>query len=242
MNTFGNIKSKIEKASVGLYGKPQFKKFMSQFKDMVLENKDLSELYFIYDDLSSNKNLPSDIADEYINESIEYAQILIEGNEDKIEHISEWIENIVNKGQNDYVDIDTLVYNNSIKNLETVLESKRNIKNLLIENKKESNAIQSIVPITSMVKIANSTLNKHFSNLSEQDKKELNTIVSLSPEEIKKEMTNLKLEAISKLKSTLNESKDSDLTEALNNTIQKINESKNDYYNLYKLRNLNAGL
>jgi hypothetical protein len=43
---------------------------MSQFKKMVLENKDLSELYYIYDDLSTNKNLPSDIADDYINESI----------------------------------------------------------------------------------------------------------------------------------------------------------------------------
>ena len=55
MNTFGTIKTKIEKASIGLYGKPEFKTYMSQLKTMVLENKDLSELYYIYDDLSKKK-------------------------------------------------------------------------------------------------------------------------------------------------------------------------------------------
>jgi ABC-type amino acid transport substrate-binding protein len=41
---------------------------------------------------------------------------------------------------------------------------------------------------------------------------------------------------------SLNESKDTELTKAVNDTIQKIKESKYDYYNLYKLKNLNAGL
>jgi hypothetical protein len=34
---------------------------------LVLENKDISEIYFIYDDLNSNKGLDRDIADDYIN-------------------------------------------------------------------------------------------------------------------------------------------------------------------------------
>ena len=62
MNTFGTLKTKIETASVELYNKPEFKDFMKNFKTMVLENKDLSELYFIYDDLSSNKGISKDHA------------------------------------------------------------------------------------------------------------------------------------------------------------------------------------
>jgi hypothetical protein len=244
MNTFGNIKSKIEKASVEMYGKPHFKTFMSQFKKMVLENKDLSELYYIYDDLSTNKNLPSDIADDYINESIEYAQILIENNDETISKTNNWINNIVKKNNNDYKDIDVMIYNNNIKNLESVLESKRKIKSTLTESVKEVKkpTTNFNVPLTSMLKIANSTLNNHFATLSEQEKKELNSIVSLSSSEIKKEMDLLKKEAISKLKSNLNESKDVELNNAVNNTIKKIQESKYDHYNLYKLKNLNAGL
>lgn len=242
MNTFGNIKSKIEKATVGLYGKPQFKSFMTQFKKIVLENKDMSELYLIYDDLSSNKSLSSDIADEYITESIEYAQILIENNEQRIRLAENWINRIVNSSKNGYKDIDTMIYLDSIRNLETVLESKRKIKNTITESKKVDKFNQVNVPISSMVKIANSTLNKNFSNLSESERKELNSIVNLTPNEIKKEMGNLKNEVISKLKFSLNESTDSDLKDTINNTINKIKESKNDFYNLYKLRNLNAGL
>ena len=102
MNTFGTIKTKIEKASIGLYGKPEFKTYMSQLKTMVLENKDLSELYYIYDDLSKKKGLSNDIATDYINESIEYSQILIENNERSLKNVDEWISSIVKKSVNNY--------------------------------------------------------------------------------------------------------------------------------------------
>ena len=136
MNTFGTIKTKIEKASIGLYGKPEFKTYMSQLKTMVLENKDLSELYYIYDDLSKKKGLSNDIATDYINESIEYSQILIENNERSLKNVDEWISSIVKKPVNNYKDIDVTIYNKSIKNLETVLESKKRIINTIISEDK----------------------------------------------------------------------------------------------------------
>ena len=71
MSTFGTIKTKIENTAVELAKNPSFKRFIFEFNAMVLKNKDLSELYYIYDDLSSNKGIPSDIANDYINESIE---------------------------------------------------------------------------------------------------------------------------------------------------------------------------
>jgi hypothetical protein len=93
-----------------------------------------------------------------------------------------------------------------------------------------------------MVKIANQTLNNEFSNLNESDKVELNSILSLSIDEVKTEMMELKENVINDLKSTLNESKDLQLDETIESTIKKINESKVDHYNLYKLRKLNLGL
>ena len=103
---------------------------------MVLENKDLSELYYIYDDLSKNKGLSNDIATDYINESIEYSQILIENNERSLKNVDEWISSIVRKSVNNYKDIDVTIYNKSIKNLETVLESKKRIINTIISEDK----------------------------------------------------------------------------------------------------------
>ena len=173
MNTFGTIKTKIEKASIGLYGKPEFKIYMSQLKTMVLENKDLSELYYIYDDLSKKKGLSNDIATDYINESIEYSQILIENNERSLKNVDEWISSIVKKSVNNYKDIDVTIYNKSIKNLETVLESKKRIINTIISEDKVKIKESINLPLKTMLRVANDRLNKELSNISESEKKEL---------------------------------------------------------------------
>ena len=242
MNTFGTIKTKIEKASIGLYGKPEFKTYMSQLKTMVLENKDLSELYYIYDDLSKKKGLSNNIATDYINESIEYSQILIENNERSLKNVDEWISSIVKKSVNNYKDIDVTIYNKSIKNLETVLESKKRIINTIISEDKKEIKESINLPLKTMLRVANDRLNKELSNISETERKELIGLSSLSDKAIKLEIDTLKENVISNLKTSLNESKENDLKDTIENTIKKISESKYDKYNLYQLRKLNQGL
>ena len=219
MNTFGTIKTKIEKASIGLYGKPEFKTYMSQLKTMVLENKDLSELYYIYDDLSKKKGLSNDIATDYINESIEYSQILIENNERSLKNVDEWISSIVKKSVNNYKDIDVTIYNKSIKNLETVLESKKRIINTIISEDKVKIKESINLPLKTMLRVANDRLNKELSNISESEKKELIELSSLSNKDIILEINTLKENVISNLKTSLNESKEKDLKDTIENTI-----------------------
>ena len=48
MTSFGTIKTKIERLFETTYGKPEFKTHMKSFKNMVLENKNMGEIYFIY--------------------------------------------------------------------------------------------------------------------------------------------------------------------------------------------------
>lgn len=242
MNTFGNIKTNIEKTASELAKKPEFKRFIFEFNTLVLKNKDISELYNIYDDLSTKKGVSPDIVNDYVNESIEYSQILMESQTKNIGYLNTWISSWTKSNQNEYSDIDNAIYNNSIRNLESVLESKNNIKKTLISEEK-INVKESIhLPIRSMVNIANKTLSKQLSNLTESDKEELKTITSLNKDELKKEINTLKESVNSKLKVTLNESKDSDLSNAIQNTINKVNDTKYDHYNLYKLRKLNLGL
>lgn len=242
MNTFGTLKTKIETASVELYNKPEFKDFMKNFKTMVLENKDLSELYFIYDDLSSNKGISKDISEDYVNESIEYGQILIESNPKNISALSRWISSLVESEENNYKDIDNTIYNTSIRNLESILESKKNIKNTIIKESTKTETKNVDVPISTMVKIANNNLNKTISTIDENEKRELNAILDLDPETLKTEMDSLKENIIGNLKGNLTESTDIELTNKIEDTIKKISESKYDHYNLYKLRKLNTGL
>jgi hypothetical protein len=210
---------------------------------MVLENKDLSELYYIYDDLSSKKGLNESIAEGYVNESIEYSQILVENNQKYLNKLSNWINSIILEHSNDYTDIDNTIYKKSIKDLSTVLESKTKIRSRLISEEINSKLEESVnLPISTMIKVADENIKMELKNISESERKIIQELSSMSEDEVKLEMDNLKENVISNLKSSLNESKDSDLTATIENTIKKIVDSPYDRYNLYKLRNLNKGL
>jgi hypothetical protein len=93
-----------------------------------------------------------------------------------------------------------------------------------------------------MLKIANDSLNREFSNINESDMKYLKDIISLTDSEIITEMKSLKENVISNLNKSINESTESELKVTISDTIKKINESKSDHYNLYKLRMLNKNL
>lgn len=243
MSTFGVIKTKLEEASVIAYKNNKFDNFIKGFKGLVLENKDLCELYYIYEDLYTNKGLDKDIADDYVNETIEYSKILIQENIDDINFIDQWLsKNIVNTENNNYKELDTLIYNDSIKNLESVLECKKQIKNTLIkESKKEIQKDPINLPIETMVKMYESNLKNNLT-LDEGVIKEISEIKSLSKSELENEIMELSESIISKLKPSLNESTDTELTEKIQSTINSVKNTKIDNYNLYKLRKLNDGL
>jgi hypothetical protein len=67
---FGELKSKIEKCLAESYAKDSVKKDLFVFSEMVLKNKNVSKLFYLYDELSSKKGLNEDVANEYINQSI----------------------------------------------------------------------------------------------------------------------------------------------------------------------------
>lgn len=243
MNKFGEIKSKVEQLSVDLFGKEDFTKFMKEFKSNILENKDLTEMFYIYDDLSSKKGLSRDIATDYINESIEYCQILIENNKSSLVKLTEWVSKYSVNTPNNYKNIDTVIYNTSIRDLETVLESKKNIISTIVSEQSKKEIKESVnLPLSTMVKVAEENLKNELVNLSESDKKELTSIASLSKEELENEFNSLKESVISNLKGSLNESKEDEIKTMINQTISKISDSKCTHYDLYKLRKLNQGL
>ena len=243
MNKFGEIKSKVEQISVDLFGKSNFTKFMKEFKSNILESKDLTEIFYIYDDLSSKKGLSKDIATDYINESIEYCQILIENNKKSIGRLTEWVSKFNINTPNDYKNIDTIIYNTSIRDLETVLESKKHILTNIISEEPKKEIKESVsLPLSTMVKVAEDNLKGELSNLTESERKEIISISSLSKDELETEFNTLKESVISNLKGSLNESKEDEIKTMINQTITKISDSKCTHYDLYKLRKLHQGL
>jgi len=244
MSSFGILKTKIEKLLEKSYGKPEFKENLKGFKKHILKNKNLSEAYFLYNELSSNKGLSESIVDDYISESFDHLKNIIDTNKKKIEELSEWINDLLKEDvENNYEDIDKQIYTkNVVKNLESLLESKKRIRKSLVNKKLHEHITPFNLPLSSMVSIANKTLSKGFETLSEEEKKELNFYTSLKGKNLIEEIEKTKEVVLNKLKTNLNESSDSDLFNKIQKTIDKINESEKTLTSLYKLKQLEKGL
>ena len=244
MNKFGAIKSKIEKTLVSTYGKESFKSNLQGFKNRILGDKNLAEAYYLYDELSSQKGLSKEVASVYVNESFEKLNDIITNNKEKIEELSKWVSELLDESvENNYVDIDNVIYEKSLTKLETVVESKLKIQRTLSETRIEDVIKESVnLPLSTMLKIASNTFNKEYENINEAEKEELKSLLSMTKEQISEEMNTLKESVVSKLQGSINESEDKELQEKIGKTIEKINESKTDLVSLYKLRQLHEGL
>jgi len=67
---FGELKSKIETYLTESYKKGTLKDNLFVFEELVLKNKNISKIFFLYDELSSNKGLQESVANEFINDSV----------------------------------------------------------------------------------------------------------------------------------------------------------------------------
>ena len=197
---------------------------------------------YLKDNRSEDSFLQTKVLEINLYENPNAAQVLLENNLNSIIRLNEWANKVSPDSKNNYQDIDNVVYIKSIRNLETLLESKKNILNI-ISSKSETKINESInLPISSMLKVANQNLNSELKNISESDLKEIESLSNMTKEELKENIIKIQESIIPKLKSTLNESTDSSVQSKIEQTIQKIKNSPIDKYNLYQLRKLNQGL
>jgi hypothetical protein len=236
---FGILKSKIEDCLVESYKKNSLKKDMFVFEELVLKNKSLSTLYFLYDELSKNKGLNESFVNEYINESI----ILFENtvskvNKNDVKDLNMWVGHIVS--ENRYVDIDNL-FSNNISTLEEKLKSKKTISENLKKNPTEEKEVFE-VPLKSMVDVANNTIKSYIDGLNESERKQLNVLLTTSDEKLNQKYDFLKEDVIEKLESLLSENEDTEVSEKINETIEKLQTEDYDKLNYFKLKQLRQNL
>ena len=236
---FGILKSKIEDCLVESYKKDTLKRNMFVFEELVLKNKSLSTLYFLYDELSKNKGLNESIVNEYINESIVlFENTISKVNTKDVKDVNQWIGHIVS--ENRYQDIDNLFSNNA-STIEEKLKSKKTISENL---KKEPTKVKEVieVPLKSMVEVANKTIKTYLNDLTEGEKKQLNTLLSTPDDRLNKKYEFLKEDVIEKLETLLTESEDSETNQKINETIEKLQTENYDKLNYFKLKQLNENI
>ena len=231
--TFGNLKSIIEKNLLESYNdEKDFKKSLREFKHNVLNNKSMSRAYALYDQLSSPQGLTEEDSKEFLDEGINLLH--------KILPTIKLPKSLSETTQNNYRDLDTLIYTTKL-DLHERINAKKNIIKVLSSTKpvvKESINI----PIKSMVSIANQTLRGYIENLDENSKKEFFKLISEDSKTLEDKFEVLKESTISKLKIILEKEQELEIKSKLSETIGKLETEKFDQINFLKLKNLEESI
>jgi hypothetical protein len=236
---FGIIKSKIDYVlSESFKNELHFKEEMKLFKKNILENKTLSKLFYLYDELSTKKNVNKNIVNEYINESITiYENLINKIKPSDLKKLNTWLIDV--NVENNYEQIDDL-FSNDILKLENKIQSKKTIAESLTEIGTSEKEVINI-PVSSMIKLANKTLNNFIQGLNEGDKQELIKFLSQDEQTMEGEYHVIKEDVIGKLNNHKRGS-DEDTSNKIEETISKIKNEKFDKLTFFKLKNLNESL
>lgn len=236
---FGELKSKVETYLTESYKSNKLKDSLFVFEQLVLKNKNVSKIFFLYDELSDKKGLSESVANEFINESIvAYENLYNKIKPSTIKDLKSWVGHV--KCENRYKEIDNL-FSSNILTLENKIKSKRLIKESLV-SKPQTQKETIKVPLKTMINVANKTVGNFISSLSEEERKELKTLLSESKEVIEEKYNNEKKIVLEKLNSKKIAEKESDTIKTIDQVIEKLQKESFSEIAYFKLKNLNEGL
>ncbi len=236
---FGELKSKIEKCLAESYSKNSMKKDLFVFKELVLENKNISKLFYLYDELSQKKGLSEDVANEYLNQATKiYENTINKISPKTFSEINSWVGHI--KTTNDYSNVDNL-FSTGLLQLEDKIKSKKVIcENLQkTETKQEKEVIN--VPLNSMLSVANKTVKSYVSSLNEEEQKEVYEILSTPKEKLIESYNDLKEVVLEKLENQKSQS-DQETKQTIDQVVNKLTTESFNELNYFKLKTLSEGL
>ena len=192
----------------------------------------------MYDELSSNKGINSEIVNDYINECINiYENTINKIDKTYLTNLNYWVGSV--QSENIYESIDSL-FSTEILNIENKIKNRKLISESLV---KQPNVAKTPIqlPISTMVNMANKTINSYIENLNESDRQELVKFLSIDDSILEKEYQIVKEDVIKKL-TTINENSDIDTSTKINETISKIQSEKFDKLSYFRLKGLNDNL
>jgi len=236
---FGIIKSKIDKILLESFSnKNEFKSELKNFQNTILENKNLTKLFWIYDELKNKSNIDSTIVNDYVNETInQYKNIVSKINPKKLRKLELWVEGV--DVENEYTDIDNL-FSDSVLTIEQKINSRKKItESLKRKVKKEKESIN--LPISTMVNIANKTIKNYVQQLDENTKGKLLRFLSSDVTEMESKYKVVKESVLNKL-TNIKENSEKEVVDKINETILKITNEKFDKLNLFRLEELDSSI
>ena len=244
MNKFGILKTKILKKLTESYSN----KNKGEVKDIlntIKENKDFKEMYLFYEEIENKYFDDKEIAKLYVEE----IQSVLKDKSDKIasftKNLNTKLKDVEINENELYSNLDLLVQEENLTNIDKKIIAKKKLVEHLttkkeIVKKEETQLVENENLLYAV--LANNFNVLYNNSLNESQKKELQSILSLTDEDLEIKIGDLKESILGQVGNILSESKDGDLTSKLTKVKDEVNEMDSSKFNYYRLVQLKNGL
>ena len=226
MKGFSNYKQSLDSILENSFKqKKEFKKNLSVIMGALKYSKTLKEFFTLYNEIENKNYNNLKDGENFLNEATTHLKnkkadlLKVKPLLDKI--ITKRKKLVETKTNKIYENIDKIVFSNDIKNIDSVIESKKTLTESMV-NRKSLVETKPIDPkILSMV--INKNYKKEYENsLTESQQNILKNTLLMSENTLEKEFTNIKDIALSRINKLISESTDDTLSAKLVQTKDKI--------------------
>jgi hypothetical protein len=209
------------------------------------ENKDLKELYLLYEDIENKYFKDKEVAKYYVEELSKSLNGKVKSLSNTLKKLDESIGLVETNYVAVYDYVDCLLEEDNLLNIDTKVRSKMDLVDYVTTKKEiaESNQVSYSENQKLLYAVLANNFNVLYSNtLNEEQKNELKSIVSLTDDEVQTKTKELKESILNKVNNLISESTDTDLRDKLNKVVSEVNTTTPSKYNFYKLKELENGL
>ena len=206
MKGFSHYKQSLDSILENSFkNKKQFKKNLSVIMGALKYSKPLKEFFILYNEIENKNYNDTKQGEDYLNEAINY----LKSKKDKLNKVKPLLDKIIEKRKdlvetkksNVYNNLDKIIFSNNLKNIDTIVESKKS----LVENMVNKKSLLESKPIDP--KILSLVINKNYkkeyeNSLTESQQNILKNTLLMNEETLTKEFENIKDIALSRITLT----------------------------------------
>lgn len=244
MKKFGELKSKIVKKLSEAYS-VEDKKTIKDILTIINKDKKFKETYLFYEQVENLEISYPGSAELYV----ENIELLLNNQISEIQETCKKLNNLVGDVKVEdnelYNNLDILSENKTLNNLDKRIDAKKKFIEFLKTKKETKTPISESFTTNEslLLSVMTNNFNVLYNNtLSEEDKKEFKSILSLNEGQIVDETKKLKENIFNKIEQLLHKSTDSEFNNKLNSVKNEVTKTDPTKYGFLKLKQLEKGL
>lgn len=242
MKGFAKYKQSLDSILENSYtNKKEFKNNLSVIMGTLKFSKPLREFFTLYNEIEIKNFDTLEDSKNYLNEAVRY----LRENKKELVSVKNILDKIIVNRKNlcnntiknpIYENIDTVVFNNNIINIDSLIKSREFLSESMISNKKRSTV--KVNPKILSHAISRNYQEEYGKSLSESEQNILKNTLLMTEESVNTEFDNIKDIAVNRINTLLKETTEDELGTKLIETKDEIKQLKSTKINYIKVRGL----